>query len=110
MGEIFGRVSKHVAVVEYSVAMCTAWPTSNIICNVAHVITHNKCTQQIAILAPTCIMTYDTPFYGSLWLHSSKQHLLLYHTLHVCDNVSLFMDQLLTFQLFSDHFSCPLVT
>ena len=45
-------------------------------------------------------MTSDAPFYGSLWLHSSKWHFLLYHTLHVCDNVSLFMDQLLTFTLF----------
>ena len=55
-------------------------------------------------------MTYDAPFYGSLWLHSSKQHLLLYHTLHICNNVSLFRDQLLTFTLFPDHFSHPLVT
>ena len=51
MVEIFGRVSKHVAVVEYSVVMCTAWPTSNIICDAVHAITHNKCTQQIAIFA-----------------------------------------------------------
>ena len=55
-------------------------------------------------------MTYDTPFYGSLWLCSSEQHLLLHHTLHVCDNESLFMDQLLTFTLSFDHFSCHLVT
>ena len=55
-------------------------------------------------------MTYDDSFYGSLWLHSSKQHLLLYHTVHICNNVSLFMDQLLTFTLFLDHFSHPLVT
>ena len=54
-------------------------------------------------------MTYGTAFYGSLWLHSSKRHLLLYHTLHVCDNVSLFMDQVLTFTLFIDHFSHYLV-
>ena len=45
-------------------------------------------------------MTYDTQFYGSVWLHSSKQHFLLYHTLHVCNNVSLLLDQLLTFTLF----------
>ena len=55
-------------------------------------------------------MTYDTPFYGSLWLHSSKHHLLLYNTFDICNNVSLFMDQLLTFTLFSDHVSHPLVT
>ena len=54
-------------------------------------------------------MTYDAPFYGSLWLCSLKQHLLLYHTLHECNNVCLFMDQLLTFTLFFDHFSHPLV-
>ena len=54
-------------------------------------------------------MTYDAPFYGSLWLCSLKQHLLLYQTMYICDNVSLFMDQLLTFTLFSDHFSHPLV-
>ena len=29
-----------------------------------------------------------------------KWHFLLYHTLHVCDNVSLFMDQSLTFTVF----------
>ena len=57
-------------------------------------------------------MSYDTPFYVSLWLHSSKQHLLLFHTptLNVCDNESLFMDQLLTFTLCFDHFSHSLVT
>ena len=57
-----------------------------------------------------CIMTCDAPFYGTLWLCSSKCHLLLHDTLHMYDNVCLFMDQLLTFTLFSDHFSCPLVT
>ena len=54
-------------------------------------------------------MTYDTPFYGSLWLCSSKQH-LLYPTLHICDNVSCFMDQLLTLTLFFDHFPHSLIT
>ena len=55
-------------------------------------------------------MTYDTPFCASLWLHSAKQHLLLCHTLHICNNGSLFMDQLLTFTLCFDHFSHHLVT
>ena len=55
-------------------------------------------------------MTCDAPFYGSLWLHSLKQYLPLYHTLHINNNVNLFMDQLLTIQLFSDHFGHPLVT
>ena len=55
-------------------------------------------------------MTYDAPFYGSLWLHSSKWHSLLYDTLHVCDYASLFMDQLLTVTLCFDHFSNHLVT
>ena len=55
-------------------------------------------------------MTYDAPFYGSLWLHSSKWHSLLYDTLHVCDYVSLFMDQLLTVTLCFDHFSHHFVT
>ena len=53
---------------------------------------------------------HHSPFYGSLWLHSSKQQLLLYPTLHICDNVSLFIDQLLTLSLFLDHFSHSLVT
>ena len=45
MGETICRVLVHVAVVEYSDVMCTARPTSNIMCDGAHVITHNKGTQ-----------------------------------------------------------------
>ena len=55
MGEIIAWVSKHVDVVECSVVMCTTWPTSNIICDAVYIVTHNKCTQQIAIFAPTVV-------------------------------------------------------
>ena len=55
MGEKIGRVSVHVAVVEYSVVMWTARPTSNTIHDVAHVITHNKGTQQVAVFVPAVV-------------------------------------------------------
>ena len=55
MGEIICRVLIHVAVVEYSVVMSTARPTSNIIHDASHVVTHNKCTQRVAILAPAVV-------------------------------------------------------
>ena len=55
MGEIICTVLKHVTVAEYSVVVCTTRPTSNIIHDVVHVITHNKCTQLVAIFAPTLV-------------------------------------------------------
>ena len=45
MGEIFGKVLKHVAVAESSVVVCTLQSISNIICDVAHAVAHNNCTQ-----------------------------------------------------------------
>ena len=39
------KVVRVLAVAKDLAVIHTAWPPSNIICDVVHVVTHNKCTQ-----------------------------------------------------------------
>ena len=55
MGEIICRALEHVSVVEYSVVVYPARSTSNIICDAAHVVTHNKSSQQVLLFVATAV-------------------------------------------------------